>query len=230
MKRKKLVGMVLAVALAVVGLFGTSVTVEAKTIATEITLGLNVYYNDSELDYYSNELAAETITITGDGTYTLSFDCATDLSEEAIAAGVTSLTNLTAIYIKDCGIAEGLWSTTPLDSCDIMFDEVLVDGVALTITQTEPKSAIKKSGILDTNDPINGWDGSCVEEVEAVDHAANFTTLENPTTISVTFTLSNVVFTEAESTFPVVPVIIGAAAVVIVAGAVIFIVLKKKKK
>ncbi len=197
MKLNKITSILAAAALILGGLYAAPVTAEAETIATEITLGLNVYYNDAELAYYNNELAPETVTITGDGTYTLTFDCATDLSEAAVNAGVTSLTNLTAIYIKDCGIADGTWATTPLDSCDIMYDEILVDGIALTINQTEPKSAIKSSGILDTNDPINGWDGSAVDEVAAVDNAASFTTIENPTTISITFTLSNVVFTEA---------------------------------
>ncbi len=174
------------------------VSVKAEELVYEITLALNVYYNDNKHSYYSNEVASETITVNGEGQYTLFFDCATDLSDNAINAGVTTLTNLTAIYIKDYAVTTGKASVSPLVSCDIMYDEVLVNGTALTIIQTEPKSALKSSGIFDTNDPINAWDGSAVEEVKMPGNVANFTTIEEPTTIQVTFTLSNMVFTGQE--------------------------------
>ncbi len=154
-----------------------------------IELALNVYYNDGDSGYFSNE-SGESIYVTEEGQYTLSFDCSKDLSVEAAAAGVNSLTNLTAIYILDMGAADG--NQSPLQSCNIMYDEVMVDGTTLTVTQSEPKPAFKSSGIFDTNDPINAWDGSSVEEVSSTsDHVANFTTLDHPTTISVTFTLSD---------------------------------------
>ncbi len=154
-----------------------------------IKLALNVYFNDGDNGYYSNE-AGQSIYVTGEGQYTLSFDCAKDLSDKAVSAGVNSLTNLTAIYILDMESADG--EQSPLKGCNIMYDAVVVDGTELTITQTEPKSAFKASGIFDTNDPINAWDGSYVEEVNSTsDHVANFTTVKNPTTISVTFTLSD---------------------------------------
>ena len=160
-----------------------------------IKLALNVYYNDADSDYYSNEPGSDVIYVTEEGQYTLTFDCATDLSTTAQGSGVTSLYNLTAIYIYDMGMAEG--NQSKIKECNIMYDSVVVDGVELTITQTEPKSAIKSNGIFDTNDPINGWDGSQVEEVSMTsDHVANFTTLDHPTTISVTFTLSDMVWDE----------------------------------
>ncbi|MGN0435482.1 MAG: glycoside hydrolase family 5 protein [Wujia sp.] len=164
----------------------TDVAVDTENF---IELALNVYYNDADNEYYSNE-SGESIVVTEEGQYTLSFDCSKDLSEEAQKAGVTALNNLTAIYILDMGSANGAQS--PLKACNIMYDAVAVDGVELTITQTEPKSAFKTSGIFDTNDPINAWDGSSVEEVSSTsEHVANFTTVDNPTTISVTFTLSD---------------------------------------
>ncbi len=155
-----------------------------------VKLALNVYYNDSSHNYYSNE-AGVPIYVTEEGQYTLEFDCGTDLSGEAVSAGISSLTNLTAIYILDMGVAEG--NQSPISSCNILFDSVCVDGNELTITQSEPKSALKSSGVFDTNDPINAWDGSQVAEVIAGnDHVANFTTIKNPTKISVTFTLSDI--------------------------------------
>lgn len=154
-----------------------------------IELALNVYYNDPDTGYYENE-SGESIFINSEGQYTLTFDCSKDLSEKAKSAGVTSLTNLTAVYLLDMGSVNGTQSS--LKECNILYDEILVDDVKLTITQTEPKSAFKNSGLFDTNDPINAWDGSCVKEVSSnSEHKANFTTVKNPTVISVTFTLSD---------------------------------------
>ncbi|MCD7766784.1 MAG: cellulase family glycosylhydrolase [Lachnospiraceae bacterium] len=171
------------------------VTVEEDTSEKVLTLALNVYYNDDALGYYSNEYGSA-IEIEEDGQYTLVFDCAEDLSDAAIAAGVTGLNNLTAIYIKDHDVTLGNASKTPISSCDIFFDSVVVDGIPLTITQTESKSAIKSSGILDTNDPLNSWDGSQVEEVTVTDHVLNIVGIDDPQKVEVTFTISNLVFDE----------------------------------
>lgn len=167
------------------GTTGTSDTPE-----NFVELALNVYYNDADSSYYENE-SGESIIVSEDGQYTLSFDCSKDLSDAAVAAGVNSLTNLTAIYILDMGSAKS--EPSNITACNIKYDSVVVDGTELTITKTEAKSAIKNTGIFDTNDPINGWDGSAVEEVANSDeHVANFTTVKNPTKISVTFTLSDI--------------------------------------
>lgn len=172
------------------------VTVEAAEATAEIELALNVYFNDSEHNFFSNEYG-KSITIAEDGQYTLSFDCASDLSDNAKNAGVTGLNNLTAVYIKDHGVTLGQYGKSPLISCDITYDSVVVDGKALTMTKTDAKSALKASGILDTNDPINSWDGSAVEEVTVSNHVLNFTSVENPQNVEVTFTISNLVFDEA---------------------------------
>ncbi len=172
------------------------VTVEAAAMTAEIELALNVYFNDSEHNYFSNEYG-EAITLAEDGQYTLSFDCASNLSDIAKNAGVTGLNNLTAVYIKDHGVTLGQYGKSPLVTCDITYDSIVVDGKSLTMTKTDAKSAIKASGILDTNDPINSWDGSAVEEVTVTNHVLNFTSVTNPQKIEVTFTISNLVFDEA---------------------------------
>ncbi len=164
----------------------------------ELSLAANVYFNDSDNSYFSNEYG-EPITVNSDGTYTVVFDCATDLSDVAKDAGVTGLNNLTAIYIKDHGVTLGEIRKTNLEACNIIYDKVVVDGTELTVTMTEPKSALKASGIFDTNDPINSWDGSAVEEVSVKNHVANFTTIENPQKIEITFTLSNMTFPGGEA-------------------------------
>lgn len=171
-----------------------TVTVNEKPVSAEIRLALNVYYNDGAHDYYSNEVSKDVITVSGNGQYTVTFDCEKDLSEDAKKAGVTNLNNITAIYIKDYDVTLGTNSQSPFSVCNIMYDKIVVnDSTELTITQTSPKSALKASGIFDTNDPINAWDGSAVKEVETVSQKSSFSTVKNPVKISVTFTLSDIV-------------------------------------
>ena len=165
---------------------------EAKA---EIALALNVYYNDSDASYFSNEYGSD-ITISEDGTYTVEFDCSKDLSANAKNAGVTGLNNLTAIYIKDHSVTKGLAKKSPLVGCNIIYDEVVVDGNSYKVNMDEPKAAMKASGIFDTNDPINSWDGSVIEEVTVSNHVLNFAELVNPQKVSVTFTISDLVFEE----------------------------------
>lgn len=171
------------------------VTVTEGEAKAEIALALNVYYNDEAASYFSNE-CGQAITVSEDGQYTVVFDCATDLSANAKTAGVTGLNNLTAIYIKDDSVTKGVAKKSPLVSCDIIYDEVKIDGVSYKINMDAPKAAMKASGIFDTNDPINSWDGSVIEEVTVANHVLNFSELENPQKAEITFTLSNLVFEE----------------------------------
>lgn len=175
------------------------VSVSAPVLDASIRLALNVYYNDEALSYFSNEVG-EPITVTGEGQYTVKFNCETDLSQTARDLGVSGLLNLTAIYIKDQDVTEGLAKKSPLASCDIMFDEIYVNDTKMTITQEAPKSALKASGIFDTNDPFNSWDGSQVKEVQVSNHVLNIGCPTTPTEVTVTFTLSNMVFVEADAT------------------------------
>lgn len=164
-----------------------------KEVATTLSVALNVIYNDKDHSYYSNEVG-QPITVTENGQYTIVFDCSADLSSAAKKAEVTTLTNVGAIYLKDYDVITGKLYKSALASCDIQYDKILVDGVAMTITKTEPKAAIKNTGIFDTNDPINAWNGSAVEEVNWIEKVINFTNVENPKRIEVTFTISNLVF------------------------------------
>lgn len=158
-----------------------------------LRLALNVMYNDADGAYYGNEVG-DYIEVTGNGQYTLTFDCDTQLSDEAKRSGIKALKNLTSIYIKDQDVTNGVAGKSALVSCDIQYNKIVVDGTEFTITITEPKNAIKSSGIFDTNDPFNSWDGSAVAEVEVADHVLNMTNLTNPKKVEVTFTLSNLVF------------------------------------
>ncbi len=164
-------------------------------------IAINAYYNDSEHEFYNN-CRGESVIVSGNGTYTLSFDCDEHLIKAAVDAGVDSLSGVGAIYIADVEGRNGL-----LSSCDIFYEAVLLDGQELTITQTEPKSALKTGDRFDTNDPVNAWDGSAVSEAVAQDYMVSFEGYENPKTITVTFTLSNFVLAKdaEEETAEMIP-------------------------
>lgn len=174
------------------------VAVKDALATDEITLALKVMYNDNTHQYWSAE-TGDVITVNGDGTYTLKFDANTDLSNAAKAAGITDISNLTAIYIQDQAVALGNAKSSPLESCNIKYLSVKADGKELTLNSLAgPKSAIKDGGVFDTNDPINAWDGSAVDEITVSDHVANFTT-GKPKTIEITFELSDMEFKVASS-------------------------------
>lgn len=181
------------------------VNVSKKETGKKLNLSINVYYNDSAHNYFANEIGKDVICVTENGTYTLTFDCSKDLSDTAKNAGVNSLEKLTAIYIKDYDVALGKTSKSPLKTCQIKYDEIIVDGVKLTIKNNSFKPALKDSGIFDTNDPINSWDGSSVEEIQASGGVANFKGIKNPQKITIKFTLSELGFGEPAENIPAVP-------------------------
>lgn len=170
------------------------VEVTEGELKTDISLAVNVYYNDASKQYFSNEESSDIITVSEDGQYTLTFDCDTDLSSKAGDAGVNTLNNVTAIYIKDHDVTMGDARVSPLSSCDIRYDEIDVDGTKLTITNNDFKSALKDSGVFDTNDPINAWDGSAVKEVSTLNNVASFPNIPDPKKITITFTLQHMKF------------------------------------
>ena len=166
-----------------------AVKVEAKDAAPKggVNVAVGAYYNDQEHGYYGNDVS-DVVTLMGDGTYTITFDCSKHLSQAAKDAGVTSLTGIGALYLYDISSKSGV-----LASCDIHWDEIVIDGVAMTIKPHDPKSAIKPNGKLDTNDPLNAWDGSYVEEVveDKTTYNVVFPDGMQPQVITITFTISN---------------------------------------
>lgn len=181
---------------------GATKTVKVEVVSSEATnainLALHVLYNDSSKSYWGCELS-EPVTVNGDGTYTLSFDLNTQISAAGKKAGITEINKLTAIYIKDYDVTKGNATKSPLESASIVYNSVKLNGTELTMIAHEPADSMK-SGVFDSGKPVNAWDGSVVKEVSSVDHTATFTSISQPTTVEVTFTLSNVVFVKTEST------------------------------
>ena len=133
----------------------------------------------------------------GDGQYTLTFDLDKDLSDDGVKAGITKLEDLTAIYIRDTNTLKPVVS-----AASIRYDKITVNDKELTLKKLDSmdadgfKNLLKDNGQLDSNDPINGWDGCAVEEVSinSSKHSVSFTGVDNPTKISVTFTIKGMKF------------------------------------
>lgn len=173
-----------------------AVTVEGLKYSNVLRVALNVLYNDTVLGCFNTEYGPY-VEIYEDGQYTVTFDATMRLSESARIMGVDGLDNLTAIFLYDHAVRTGEQMISSVTACDIRWDAVSVNGQSLTVTNSEFKSAIKSSGIFDTNDPFNSWDGSSVAEVivDTENHVLNID-VADPVTVSITFTVQNLTFAE----------------------------------
>lgn len=167
-----------------------SVTVvEPKApVSFELKLALHAYYNDKA--YYGTEVGKDVLSVNADGTYTLKFDCATDLSDNAKAAGITNLNKIGSLYIKDWEVTSGDKRRSPNIQGKIRFNSIKLNGAEMLPGDTENQNALK-GGIFDSGNPLNVWDGSVVTQGITEDKTNwNITfDAENPTVIEVTFTL-----------------------------------------
>ena len=172
----------------------TIVAIKVKKSSTTGTVGvtLNALYATSNLTEKSKP-----VTITGDGQYTATLDLSTDLSEEGKKAGITKLEDLISVYLRDTNTLKPVVS-----QAYIRYDKVVVNDTELTLKKLSSmdedgfKNLLKESGQLDSNDPINGWDGCAVEEVtiDSNKHSVKFNGIDNPTKISLTFTIKGMKF------------------------------------
>ena len=188
-----------------------TVPVEVKALVdpTKMNVAVNIYYNSAGTNgkYSSIEYGAP-VEVTGDGQYTATFDLAKDLSKAGQEAGIKDINQVTAIYLQDYDVSLGnIAKSNVVDQKDkklkIKWDKILVNDQEMTITKngadSEGKNAMNGTK-FDTGSPINGWDGSDIAEttLDTSLHAASFT-VADPTKISITFTLSNVVFRDVGS-------------------------------
>ncbi len=160
--------------------------------SAQIRLALNVLYNDSVNNYYGNEVSTDVVTANQDGTYTLKFDCSKDLSAAAAAANITTISEIGAIYIKDYDVTKGINKKSPEINTQIVYTSIKINDKELLSANTESFKTMK-GGVFDTGNPFNAWDGSVVSE--GIEHNSakctiNFTGVENPTVLEVTFLLT----------------------------------------
>lgn len=168
-----------------------NIKVNKKGSSNSVTATLNLLFGSGITE------KSAPVTMTGDGQYTLSYNLGTDLSTEGKNANISKLEKLTSIYIRDTNTLKPVVS-----QAKIRYDKVVVNDTELTLKKTDDmdedgfKNLLKASGQLDSNDPINAWDGSAVEEVtvDSKNHVASFTGIDNPQKISVTFTIKDMKF------------------------------------
>lgn len=167
--------------------------IDPGDIAEQLRLVIRAQYNSGSDDtYYGGSLTgSEYITITSDGTYTLSLDTAVDLPDEAKNKGVTNLNGLGALYIYDYDVATHVnkKSAIPADT-RVSYSSIKINDVELLSKETEDYKAVKGS-IFDTGNPFNAWDGSVVPEDKFSNnsYSITFPDIENPSKIEITFTV-----------------------------------------
>ena len=136
-------------------------------------------------------------TVSSSGKVTAENAGKTYIIVKAASGGITKLEDLTAIYIRDTNTLKPVVS-----AASIRYDKIAVNDKELTLKKLDSmdadgfKNLLKDNGQLDSNDPINGWDGCAVEEVSinSSKHSVSFTGVDNPTKISVTFTIKGMKF------------------------------------
>ncbi len=135
----------------------------------KVNVAANVYYNKG---YFGTE-RGKPVAINGDGQYTVSFDLDADISDAGKKAGIKAIENFGSLYIKDYDVDMGSASKSPIDGCEIRYDEIKVNGIPLNITNKEFKSAMN-GAVLDTGDPFNAWEGSVVGSDEITTDTKNY--------------------------------------------------------
>lgn len=163
-------------------------------------LAIHVYYNDATNNYFGTEYSkSDVVKVTGAGQYTLSFDCEQDLSDNAKSKGVTTLNGLGSLYIYDYDVTTGKKTKSTSLNGQISYQSIKINGTELLDRDTDAYPAVK-SNVIDTNNPLNIWDGSVVTRGIIENKSRYYITFEeeNPTKIEITFTLTG--FTQTEET------------------------------
>lgn len=81
----------------------------------------------------------------------------------------------------------------------LKWEKIEINGqeVKLSDDRTEYLSPINASGVFDTGKPVNAWEGNDIEGVSVSDHTAVFSGVEKPTSITLTFTISQIMHRSA---------------------------------
>lgn len=163
-----------------------------------ILLDIVVLYNDAEAACY-DYVVGDQLKITGPGTYTMTFDCATDLQAEQKNAGITGLNNLTAVYLTDDQVLNAVTIDSIVNAFDFTYDSVVIDGTEVELTNHDERSGLKSMGQIDTNGPVNSWeDCQLVDGTYSIEnYVLNFIGFDNPQVIEITFTVTNIEFKES---------------------------------
>lgn len=165
------------------------VTEKQVSATLDSTLAIHILYNNGS--YSGTEVGSGMAHATADGKYTVSFDCATDLSQTAKDAGVTELAGFGALYIYDYDVTSGVDRQSTERAGRVTYHSLKVNDIELLTEDTIEYKAVK-DGVIDTGNPLNIWDGSIISTGLVEDKKnwrLSFDGIENPTKIEVTFSL-----------------------------------------
>lgn len=160
-----------------------------------INVGIFVLYNDAAHGYWENEIG-EIVKIEENGTYTLTYDIAKHQSEDAKSLGIDTINNLTAIYLKDIDVHSGAIPESAFRHCRLKWEKVEINGQEMKLSEDRKiwLKPINTSGVFDSGKPVNAWEGNDIEGVAVSDHTAVFTDIEKPTCVTITFTISQIMY------------------------------------
>lgn len=175
------------------------VVIPASEGGDQVDVSMNILYGSG------HEETSKPVTLTEDKQYTVSYDLETELSEEGKKAGITKIADVTAIYLKDTNSED-----RKVVAAKIRYDKLIVNDIEIPLDmQNEAKQDgiivdedgfkdfLKKGGELNSNTPVNAWDKCAAEaglNINSSSHTASFKDIENPTKISLTFTIKDLEF------------------------------------
>lgn len=175
-----------------------TVTSDKTESSGYVNVGIFVLYNDTQHNYWDNEIG-ETVKVYGNGTYTLTYDIAQHQSEAAKNLGIDTINNLIAIYLKDVDVHSGELQQSAFRYCRLKWEKVEINGQEVRLVEDRPATLapINGSGVLDSGKPVNSWEGNDIEGVAVSDHIAVFTDIEKPTSVTLTFTITQVMYADS---------------------------------
>ena len=198
------------------------VVVGPPSTATSFDVRIALNYNSQSPEYGVNGVIGDVVTVTGNGQYTLTFDLAEHRPDD-MPSSITTIDAINCVYLVDEATRTGAATASPLSSADIRYDEVVIGNDtasaelglvpdATTDPETMFRSALNGSGAFNTGGPVNAWGTDdamnemsiayegyyTIERVGGWNPVLTWTAVEDPTYITVTFTLDNVEFTSTE--------------------------------
>lgn len=175
------------------------VVIPASEGGDQVDVTMNILYGTG------HEETSKPVTLSENKQYTVSYDLETELSEEGKTAGITKIADVTAIYLKDTNsedrkvvAAKIRYDKLVVNDTEIPLDmqnEAKQDGII--VDEDGFKDFLKKGGELNSNTPVNAWDKCAAEaglNIDSSSHTASFKDIENPTKITLTFTIKDLEF------------------------------------
>jgi hypothetical protein len=126
--------------------------ISTDTVKSPLRLRLKLLYNSNTYQYFGTE-NSDTVTVSEDGEYTLTFDAANDLSKSAQRAGITGLDEVGSIYIADVSSARSYYGDSKL-----VYTSIKIDDKDVVLNDKNVEFFPYKGTKFDTGNPFNAWE------------------------------------------------------------------------